>query len=120
MQSFSVADPLTPKPSGVVDLNDASVAAGALSEPDLLLLDVWAQWCGPCRLMAPMMTWAAKVYDGRLQVAKLEADPNPVTMERFGVQGLPTLILFRRGEEVARHEGALPQAQLKAFLDAHL
>lgn len=115
-----MADPLTPKPSGVVDLNDASVAAGALSEPDLLLLDVWAQWCGPCRLMAPMMTWAAKVYDGRLQVAKLEADPNPVTMERFGVQGLPTLILFRRGEEVARHEGALPQAQLKDFLDAHL
>jgi thioredoxin 1 len=55
-----------------------------------------------------------------VQVAKLEADPNPLTIERFGVQGLPTLILFRRGEEVARHEGALPQAQLKAFVDAHL
>ena len=115
-----MADPQTPSPAGVVDLNDASVAAGALREADLLLLDVWAQWCGPCRLMAPMMTWAAQVYGGRLQVAKLEADPNPLTIERFGVQGLPTLILFRRGEEGARHEGALPQAQLKAFVDAHL
>lgn len=70
--------------------------------------------------MAPMMTWAAQVYGERLQVAKLEADPNPLSIERLGVQGLPTLILFRRGKEVARHEGALPQAQLKAFVDAHL
>ena len=115
-----MADPLTPTPSGVVDLNDASVAAGALGEADLLLVDVWAQWCGPCRLMAPMMTWAAQVYGGRLQVAKLEADPNPLSRDSLKVQGLPTLILFRAGLEVARHEGAIAQSQLKAFLDAHL
>jgi thioredoxin 1 len=115
-----VADPLTPQASGVVDLTDASVAAGALGHADLLLLDVWAGWCGPCRLMAPLMTWAAQTYGTSLQVAKLEADPNPLTLEQLGIQGLPTLILFRRGQEVARHEGAIPQSQLKAFVDAHL
>ncbi|MEB3303917.1 MAG: thioredoxin domain-containing protein [Cyanobacteriota bacterium] len=96
------------------------MAAGALTDADLLLLDVWAAWCGPCRLMAPLMTWAAQAYGDRLQVAKLEADPNPLTLEKLGVQGLPTLILFRKGKEIARHEGAIPQVQLKAFVDAHL
>lgn len=115
-----MADPLTSHPSGVVDLTDASVAAGALSQWDVLLLDVWAPWCGPCRLMAPMMDWAATTYGDGLKVAKLEADPNPLTLAQLDVQGLPTLILFRQGVEVARKEGAIPQSQLKAFLDAHL
>ena len=106
--------------SRVEKLNDASVAAGALREGDLLLLDIWAVWCGPCRLMAPLMEWAASTYGETLRVAKLEADPNPLTMEQFGVKGLPTLILFRQGQEVARHEGAIPRDQLKAFVDAHL
>lgn len=103
-----------------MNLTDASVAAGALSTGDLLLLDVWASWCGPCRLMAPLMEWAAEIYGERLRVAKLEADPNPLTIAQLDVQGLPTLILFRRGEEVARHEGAIPKEQLQAFVDAHL
>ncbi len=104
----------------MVELTDASVASGALSHDSLLLLDVWAGWCGPCRLMAPLMEWAATTYGDKLRVAKLEADPNPLTLEQLGVKGLPTLILFRGGEEVARHEGAIPQAQLKAFVDDHL
>jgi thioredoxin 1 len=103
-----------------VQLSDAAVAAGALHHGELLLLDVWAGWCGPCRLMAPLMEWAASTYGDKLRVAKLEADPNPETVTQLDVKGLPTLILFRRGEEVARHEGAIPQAQLKAFVDAHL
>lgn len=115
-----MADPLTSKPSGVVELTDASVAAGALSHAGLLLLDVWAGWCGPCRLMAPLMDWAADAYGTSLCVAKLEADPNPLTMAQLEVKGLPTLILFRRGEEVARHEGVIPQSQLKLFVEAHL
>ncbi|MFN7677633.1 MAG: thioredoxin family protein [Cyanobacteriota bacterium] len=115
-----MADSPSPSASAVVDLTDASVAAGALGHGDLLLLDVWARWCGPCRLMGPLMEWAAATYGDKLRVAKLEADPNPLTVERLGVQGLPTLILFRGGEEVARHEGAIPQVQLKAFVDDHL
>ncbi len=104
----------------MVELSDASVAAGALSNGDLLLLDVWAGWCGPCRLMAPLMDWAAATYANQLRVAKLEADPNPLTLDQLGVKGLPTLILFRGGVEIDRHEGAIPQAQLKAFVEAHL
>jgi thioredoxin 1 len=70
--------------------------------------------------MAPLMEWAAATYGDKLQVAKLEADPNPLTLDQLGVKGLPTLILFREGVEIDRHEGAIPQAQLKAFVDAHL
>jgi thioredoxin 1 len=70
--------------------------------------------------MAPLMDWAAGEYAGRLRVGKLEADPNPTCRDRMGIQGLPTLVLFQGGQELARHEGAMAQPQLKAFLDAHL
>jgi len=70
--------------------------------------------------MAPLMGWAAEAYDGRLQVGKLEVDGNPATRDAYQVQGIPTLILFRDGQELARHEGAIAKPQLQAFLDAHL
>jgi thioredoxin 1 len=70
--------------------------------------------------MAPLMDWAASAYAGRLMVGKLEADPNPATRDVCKVQGLPTLLLFKAGKEVARHEGAMAKPQLQAFLDAHL
>lgn len=104
----------------VAHLTDANFDTEVLQATSPVLVDVWAQWCGPCRLMAPLMDWAAAEYAGRLLVGKLEADPNPQSRDRLKVQGLPTLVILKGGEEVARHEGALAQPQLKAFLDAHL
>ena len=104
----------------VAELTDANFQAEVIEAAAPVLVDVWANWCGPCRLMAPLMDWAATEYDGRLKVGKLEADPNPASRDTYRIQGLPTLILFRSGQEVARHEGAMAKPQLQAFLDAHL
>ena len=104
----------------VHSLSDANFQAEVMEYSGLVLVDVWATWCGPCRLMAPLMDWASSTYGDGLKVGKLEADPNPTSRDALQVQGLPALVLFRNGQELARHEGAMAQPQLKAFLDAHL
>ena len=106
--------------AAVLELNDTNFAGEVLTRPTAVLVDVWASWCGPCRLMAPLMQWAASTYADRLTVGKLEADGNPGSRDAYKVQGLPTLILFRDGVEIGRHEGAMAKPQLQAFLDAHL
>jgi thioredoxin 1 len=114
-----VADLLSLQGSGVVTLNDDGALAQAVENSPTLLLDVWAAWCGPCRLMAPLMDWAASTYGPKLVVAKLNADDSPAAVERLGVQGLPTLILYKEGQEVARHEGVIPMSALQSFLEAN-
>ena len=104
----------------VLQLTDANFQAEVLECSTPVLVDVWATWCGPCRLIAPLMDWAAEAYAGRLTVGKLEADPNPASRDRMQVQGLPALVLFKDGKEIARHEGAMAKPQLQAFLDAQL
>lgn len=106
--------------AAVTDLTDAGFDSDVLQASGTVLVDFWAPWCGPCRLIAPLISWAAETYGDRLHVGKLEVDGNPVTRDAYQVQGIPTLILFRDGEVVARHEGAIAKPQLIAFLDANL
>lgn len=104
----------------VLEINDANFQQEVLQQSGAVLLDVWAAWCGPCRLIAPVIAWAATEYEGRLRVAKADCDANPALVESLAVKGLPTLLLFKDGSEIKRHEGVLTQAQLSAFLDADL
>ncbi|MAH56883.1 MAG: thioredoxin [Synechococcus sp. ARS1019] len=106
--------------NAVHEFTDTVFSADVLQSSDTVLVDFWAPWCGPCRLIAPLMDWAAETYAGKLTVGKLEVDGNPQTRDAYQVQGIPTLILFRDGKELARHEGAIAQPQLQSFLDANL
>ncbi len=104
----------------VRDVTDGEFEGAVLRAELPVLVDFWAPWCGPCRLVAPLMDWAAKTYESRLTVVKMEVDGNPVTRDQYKLQGIPSLLVFRGGEVVARHEGALSQKQLQTFLDDHL
>lgn len=83
-----------------------------------VVVDFYADWCGPCKIMAPLLDDAARRRAGELLIVKLDTDRNPVTGQRFGIRGIPTLIAFRAGKEVARRVGAVPPTELEAFLNA--
>ncbi len=85
-----------------------------------LLVDFWAPWCAPCRMIAPVLSALAKDYSGQLQVGKLNVDENPLTANRFGITGIPTLLLFKNGKPVEQMVGALPRPMLEARLVSHL
>ena len=85
-----------------------------------VLVDYWAEWCGPCKMIAPILDEIAEEYDGRVKVCKVDVDENQETAARFAVRGIPTLMLFKNGEVEATKVGALNKSQLAAFLDGHL
>jgi len=85
-----------------------------------VLVDFWAEWCGPCKMIAPVLEEIAEEYAGRVQVAKLNIDDNPETPPRYGIRGIPTLMLFKNGNVEGTKVGAVSKSQLAAFLDSNL
>ncbi|HRD34244.1 MAG TPA: thioredoxin TrxA [Rhodocyclaceae bacterium] len=101
-------------------ITDASFEAEVLQEQTPVLVDYWAEWCGPCKMIAPILDDVAKEYAGKLKVAKLNIDDNQDTPAKFGIRGIPTLMLFKGGNVEATKVGALSKSQLTAFLDSNL
>ncbi|WP_424195811.1 thioredoxin TrxA [Ampullimonas aquatilis] len=101
-------------------ISDATFDADVLKSETPVLVDYWAEWCGPCKMIAPILEEISKEYNGKLQVAKMNVDDNQATPAKFGIRGIPTLMLFKNGAVAATKVGALSKSQLAAFLDSHL
>jgi len=104
----------------IVHVTDASFDDDVVKADRPVLLDFWAEWCGPCKMIAPMLDELAAEYRDRLTIAKLNIDENPKTPQRFNVRGIPTLILFKNGQVEGQKVGALRKNQLAEFLDSRL
>ncbi len=104
----------------IVHLTDGSFEDHVLKATQPVLVDYWAEWCGPCRAIAPTLDQIAEEFAGRLTVAKLNIDHNPDTPPRYGIRGIPTLMLFKDGEVEATKVGAVSKAQLIAFIESNL
>jgi thioredoxin 1 len=98
-------------------ITDASFAADVLDSGDVVLIDFWAEWCGPCKQIAPALDEIAKDYEGRLTIGKVNIDENPETPGKYGVRGIPTLMIFSGGEHIATRVGAAPKSQLAAWVE---
>ncbi len=104
----------------IVKVTDASFDGEVLQAGKPVLVDYWAEWCGPCKMIAPLLEEIAEDYGDRLKVAKLNIDENPDTPPKYGIRGIPTLMLFKQGEVEATKVGALSKSQLTAFLDSNI
>ena len=104
----------------IIHVTDTSFETDVLKSEQPVLLDFWAEWCGPCKIIAPILDQISEEYAGRVTVAKLNVDENPKTPMRFNVRGIPTLILFKGGQAEGQKIGAVRKADVAAFLDSNL
>jgi len=101
-------------------VTDQSFQVDVLDSRTPVVVDFWAEWCGPCRMIAPSLEELANEYDGKLMIAKMNIDENPQTPTRYGVRGIPTLMIFRNGQVAATKIGALPKTKIKEWIDASI
>ena len=104
----------------IVHVSDTTFDAEVLKADGPVLVDFWAEWCGPCKMIAPILDDVSKDYAGKLKVAKLNIDENPGTPPKYGIRGIPTLMLFKNGNVEATKVGAVSKSQLTAFIDSNL
>jgi thioredoxin 1 len=104
----------------ITSVTDETFELDVLKSAQPVLVDFWAEWCGPCKMIAPVLEDVAQEYLDRLKIAKLNIDENPKTPPRYGIRGIPTLMLFKNGNVEATKVGAVSKSQLAAFLDTHL
>ncbi len=104
----------------IVYVSDATFDSEVLQSTTPVLVDYWAEWCGPCKMIAPILDDVAKEYAGKLKIAKLNIDENQDTPPKYGIRGIPTLMLFKNGNVEATKVGALSKTQLAAFIDANI
>lgn len=104
----------------IIHVSDDSFEQEVLQSEIPVLIDYWAEWCGPCKMIAPVLDEVASEYADKVRVAKLNIDENPATPPKYGIRGIPTLMLFKNGEVEATKVGAVSKAQLTAFLDENI
>jgi thioredoxin 1 len=103
-----------------ISITDATFEEEVLKSEQPVLVDYWAEWCGPCKMVAPILEEIAKEYEGKIKICKLNIDENPSTPPRYGIRGIPTLMLFKNGNIEATKVGALSKSQLVVFIDNNL
>jgi thioredoxin 1 len=104
----------------IVHVTDDNFEDEVLQSSEPVLVDYWAEWCGPCKMIAPVLDEICDEYEGRVKIAKLNIDDNPNTPPRYGIRGIPTLMLFKGGEVEATKVGAVSKSQLTAFIDSNI
>ena len=104
----------------IIHLSDATFETEVLQSSVPVLVDYWAEWCGPCNMIAPILDEISKDYEGKLKIAKLNIDENAQTPAKFGIRGIPTLMIFKNGNVEATKVGALSKSQLTTFIDSNI